>query len=29
MGKITTYPLIVWPKFKLPTCNLKFDILPT
>ena len=29
MGKITTYPLIIWPKFKLPTCSLKFDTLPT
>ena len=27
--QITTYPLMVWPKFKLPICDLKFDILPT
>ena len=23
------YNLVVWPKFKLPTCGLKFDTLPT
>ena len=31
-GKITTYsPMIImaWLKFKLPNCNLKFNILPT
>ena len=28
-GQITTYLLVVWPKFKLPTCGLKFDTLPT
>ena len=27
--KITTYPLVIWPKFKLPTYGLKFDILTT
>ena len=26
--EITTYLLVVWPKFKLSTCDLKFDILP-
>ena len=32
LGKITTYSHVVimaWLKFKLPNCNLKFDILPT
>ena len=29
LGKITIYPHVVWPKFKLPTCGLKFDTLPT
>ena len=28
-GSITTYPPVVWPKFKLSTCGLKFDTLPT
>ena len=28
LGQITTYPLMVWPKFKLTTCGLKFDTLP-
>ena len=26
---ITTYPYVVWPKFKLPIHGLKFRILPT
>ena len=26
-GHITTYPPMVWLKFKLPTCGLKFDTL--
>ena len=28
-GLITTYPHVVWPKFKLPTRDLKFGILLT
>ena len=28
-GIIITYPHVVYPKFKLPTCNLKFNILRT
>ena len=28
-GQITTYPPVVWLKFKLPTCGLKFDTLST
>ena len=27
--QITSYLLVVWLKFKLPTHVLKFDILPT
>ena len=27
--QITTYPPVVWTKFKLPICDLKFDTLPT
>ena len=27
-GQITTYPPMIWPKFKLPTHSLKFDTLP-
>ena len=27
--QITTYTLVVWPKFKLPTCGLEFDTLST
>ena len=23
----TIYPRVIWTKFKLPTCGLKFDIL--
>ena len=29
LGQITIYPLVIWPKFKLPTCDLKFDTLFT
>jgi len=29
LGQITTYPLVVWLKFKLLTCDLKFDTLLT
>ena len=28
-GQITIYPHVVWSKFKLPACGLKYDILPT
>ena len=28
-GQITIYSHVVWPKFKLPTCALKFNTLPT
>ena len=28
-GQITIYLLVVLLKFKLPTCDLKFDTLPT
>ena len=27
-GQITTYSPVIWPKFKLSTYGLKFDILP-
>ena len=27
--QITTYSYVIWLKFKLPICGLKFDILPT
>ena len=29
LGQITTYSSVVWPKFKLPICDLKFDTLLT
>ena len=28
-GLITTYLLVIWPKYKLPTIDLKFCTLPT
>ena len=29
LEQITTYPPMIWLKFKLFVCGLKFDILPT
>jgi len=29
LGQTTIYPPMVWPKFKLLTCGLKFDTLPS
>lgn len=29
LGQITIYPLVILLKFKLPTCDMKFDILLT
>ena len=29
IGLIVTYSPMVWPKFKLPTCDLKIDTLST
>ena len=28
-GQITIYPPMIWLKFKMPTCGLKFDTLST